>query len=196
MANDSSTGGYLSPLSGTALSDRQFNEALQGFVAGVSGLSLDLVRPRWQNPPLPTPDDTVNWVAMGIHRTSALGMFLDHDPNGGAGVGTSDQTEWSIVEVLISFYGPEADFNSRQFCAGATIGQNWEVLRGKGLLFRDLSDVITAPRSIHTTWFDKKDVTLSVWREIKRTWGIRNVESAHGNTVVDSGNTDNFVVES
>src|SRR4051812_9766277 len=47
--NDSSTGGYLSPVvASSALQDAALDALLQQMVAGITGLPGNMVRPRWQ----------------------------------------------------------------------------------------------------------------------------------------------------
>ena len=65
MPNDSSTGGYLSPVSSRPVEDDAFEDFIGNVVAGITGLARAMVRPRWQPKP-PHPAITINWCAIGI----------------------------------------------------------------------------------------------------------------------------------
>ena len=52
MTNTSATGGFLSPLSTPApLEDQALADFFQQYVAGITGIAGNLVRPRWQAEP-------------------------------------------------------------------------------------------------------------------------------------------------
>src|SRR6185437_11129663 len=86
----SASGGYLAPSSALPLEDGAFDAVLQGFVVGVTALAGNLVRPRWQPIPPPTPDPTVNWCAIGVVvEDPAEGKgFITHDGSDNGGLGS------------------------------------------------------------------------------------------------------------
>jgi hypothetical protein len=64
---DSTTAGFIGPnVSPTPLQDDAYDDLLHDLIAGITNISPDLIRPRWQPEPPPRPDISVNWVAFGI----------------------------------------------------------------------------------------------------------------------------------
>lgn len=177
MPNTSATGGYLlqgdpKPIEGQAL--RRF---LHGLLVGVSGLPTTLVRPSWQPNPPPIPDIDTDWLAFGISavRPEAGDPYyrqLD------TGEGLTIRHE--AIDVACTFYGPNAVGNAGALRDGMYIGQNRENLYLAGMGLVGFSDTIHAPELINDRFFDRADITMTLRREVRRTYPILHFVAAYG----------------
>lgn len=172
---DSSTGGYVIPDFPPPAEDKDLEIDIQNAVVGITGMPADMVRPRWQpNPPRQPTVDT-NWCAFGIMRIQAdTFTALVHNP---AGDGTSVQQRHETLEVLGSFYGPNAHHYAALLRDGLMIVQNLEALYAVGIMLYDVGQIVTASDLISTQWVRRYDLTIRLRRQTDRTYPIRNVLS-------------------
>lgn len=92
------------------VSGKTLTRFLQALFSCVSGLDGKLFRPRWQQEPPNLPKVNANWAALGItDRRGDVFSATVHSPgkNGGNGFDTVSRTE--ELDVLTSFYGPDAE---------------------------------------------------------------------------------------
>lgn len=78
MSNTSATGGYLVPSpSNPYPGGITFKQFLQTVFVGLSGLSTEFVRGKWQKNPPKQPDVDTNWIAIGleVNKPDANGYF-------------------------------------------------------------------------------------------------------------------------
>lgn len=193
MANDSSTGGALLPVSlTTPAQDLDLDVILQGWVAAVSGLAGSLVRPRWQ-PVVPVvPEINTDWCAIGV-----LGLkpedtpYIVHNP---AGDGSDTLIRHELVEVLASFYGPNAGRFASILRDGLFIGQNRESLRPYGLAVADVGDMRQAPDLLNQQWRRRIDLPINLLRVVSRAYPVLHFLSASGVISLDDGVSVDFSV--
>jgi hypothetical protein len=128
---DSSTGGYLAPTSGP-IEDDALLDLIQGAIVGITGITGQLVRPRWQLEPPDAPDVGTNWCAFGI-------VDRDQDTFGveqwNPEAGNETVIRHETINILASFYGPGCDGLAMQLRDGLILAQNREALGGQGLEF-------------------------------------------------------------
>src|SRR5205823_531921 len=140
--NDSSTGGFVQPYSPPAvpLNDDTFDALMQGMVAGISGLPGDMVRPRWQPVPPKMPEATVDWCAIGVlDQAPEYGPYIQHWP--GEPGNQYDRTKQGFdeylnvvkMEIMATFYGPNASAYANIFRDGLSVGQNRDTLFANGM---------------------------------------------------------------
>lgn len=196
---DSSTGGYLAPTGPAPVSDLALDILIQGFVAGVTGLPGDLVRPRWQDGSLEdgaatprVPNQGITWCAVGVMLTSSDDTpALIHD---GAGDGSTLLRRFDSLEVLASFYGPNGDAYARLTRDAFYVGQNREAMYAKGLTFISSDPIRRLPEITATNTRRRSDLAFRLVQRVERTYPIRNVQQGVGTITADGSSNDGPVV--
>lgn len=183
--NTSATGGYL--LS-TSLSpeDDDLVDLFQGLVVGLTGLDPTLVRPRWQPQPPTQPAVTTNWCAIGVTKFEAIDypqMVLDPATN----YTTVDMGRLERIDLIASFYGPNATSTAGSFRDGLYVAQNLYVLSQQGIKMRSADDMVYVPELINSQWIPRSDLHCSFMRMLGRVYPIEQILSA---SVQVTANTD------
>jgi hypothetical protein len=176
--NDSSTGGGLLPASPEPLDDAALDAALQQTIVATTGLPGALVRPRWQPSLPPQPPAGTDWAAIGVMRRSITGnAYLLHD---GTGQGTDTTQVHEDLEVMASFYGSNRGLNAARLRDGLFVAQNREALFAAGLAFIASGEITAAPELFNQQWIGRVDLTLSLRRQLDRTYAVLNLLGASG----------------
>lgn len=180
---DSSTGGPLLPLPAPApqpLEDAALDAFLQALVAGITGLPGPMVRPRWQ--PEPPDYPTGNWCAVGVsdmgHEAGYAAVIHDGAANGGKG--QDDLQEHETMDVLCSFYGPNARTYARLLRSGLMIGQNREPLFLARMGLVQVSDLRAVPSLRKQQWRYRMDVNVLIRRAINLDYAVLNLLASTG----------------
>lgn len=186
MANDSSTGGFLSPVAGTApLEGQALNRFLQQFVVGITGLPGNMVRPRWQPEPPDIPAFGTDWASIGVTGREADTFASEiHNP---AGNGSDTVYRQELLEVLVTFYGPNADQYASYLREGVSVAQNREVLQQNAFGLVSVGDLVTVPELIKNRWIYRVDLPITFRRAIEYIYPVLNLESAEFDLNTDSG---------
>jgi len=176
---DSSTGGYLQPaVTSPPLEDDALTAIFQQMIVGITALPGNMVRPRWQPNPPKQPEPTVNWCALGIAvQTLDDGPAIIHN---GAGNGSDTYIRHEQIDVLASFYGPNAMQNAQLLSDGLAIPQNLEQLKAQDMNSVDTGQIRAAPDLINEQWVRRYDLELTFRRKITRTFPILNILTAQG----------------
>lgn len=190
MSNTSATGGVLSPtgipapLEGDALTD-----FIQSWIVGITGLTAQNIRPRWQPEPANIPATGTNWAAIGIRtvRSDTYAAEL-HDPTLS---GSSQLRRHEELEIFCSFYGPNADSYAKMLRDGCQIAQNRETLTLNNMGLISTGDLITAPEMIKEKWLMRIDLSLFIRHQVVRNYAVLNLLSANGQIITDVV-TENF----
>lgn len=192
MTNTSATGGYLAP--DIPPLDRAAIEALlRSAVAGITGLSGKLVRPRWRRQPAPVPHAATDWCSVGILSTGLAGTPATvHNPAGG---GSDVQVLWRRLRVQCSFYGPGAFDLAARLAAGLDVAQNRAALRAAGIAFSSIGDPIAAPELAGSDWVNRVDVDLFFDAEERRIFPVRNLEGGRLAILTDTGKTREITIK-
>jgi hypothetical protein len=184
MANDSSTGGYLTPATSPApLEGQALNRFLQQVWVGITGLDGTLIRPRWQPEPPAIPAFGTDWMAFGITRrkgdtfTSTI-----HDPTGN---GNDSVYRQEVLDILCTFYGPDADNYASLLREGLFVSQNREVLQLNNFGLVEVGEAIAVPELIKERWTYRVDMKVTLRRSILRTYPVLNILSAEGTVDTD-----------
>lgn len=182
MPNTSATGGYLLPLNSPApLQDDALDAFLQGIVVGVTGLVGSKVKPRWQPEPPNLEAYGQDWCAIGVVDVDPdTNVVIKHDPTGNAGTGSDLLQRQEQLDVLASFYGPNANQNCGVFRDGIQIPQNREQLLLNGFGLVETTRPIQAPVLIKMRWMRRIDTHLIVRRQVNRVYQVLNLLSANG----------------
>lgn len=184
MANDSSTGGYLTPATSPApLEGQALNRFLQQVWVGITGLDGTLIRPRWQAEPPAIPPFGTDWMAFGITRrkgdtfTSTI-----HDPTGN---GNDSVYRQEMLDILCTFYGPDADNYASLLREGLFVAQNREVLQLNNFGLVEVGEAVAVPEIIKDRWTYRVDMRVTLRRSILRTYPVLNILSAEGTVDTD-----------
>ena len=196
MSNDSSTGGILAPAASPApLEDAALDAFLQGLVVGLTGLAGAVVFPRWQPEPPNLPAFATNWAAIGvIEARPDTYAYMLHDPTGGTGDGSDDMQRHEELEILCSFYGPNAGGNAAQFRDGFMVEQNNDSLTAAGFGFKETRAPVRAPELTKNRWLNRIDVPLVLKRIVLRSYPVLNVESGVVSITAQNSAGSNIVV--
>jgi hypothetical protein len=187
QAPDSSVAGYLQPIPSPTPpisppspgNGDDFENYLQQFVAGISGLDGTLVRPRWQPEPPNIPSFDTTWVAVGITRRQPIGPYAAVIHNG-AGNGQDLMQRHEDIVLEASFYGPNADQYASNLHSGLMIWQNKASLRLAGLAFTEITESIRVPELIKQQWVDRVDKIIYLRRIIQNVYPVLNILSVGG----------------
>lgn len=183
MPNDSSTGGYLTPAASPApIEGQALNRFLQQVFVGITGLSGTLVRPRWQAEPPAIPAFGTDWMAFGIMRRKpdAFASTIE-DPTGN---GSNSVYRQEILEILCTFYGPDADSYASILREGLFVAQNREVLILNNFGLVEVGEAVPVPELVKERWTYRTDMYVRLRRSIEYTYPVLNILSAEGS--VDS----------
>lgn len=201
MTTDSSTGGYLLPVSGGAnpspapLDDEALENFLHDFISGITGISAANVRPRWQPvPPNALPQNT-DWCAFGILERPGDNLAVaGHIPAAGGNPGYDVVRRHEVLSILCSFYGPNADKNTSLFREGLAVGQNREVLQLNNMGLQSVGNPLTVPALVNEIWQRRVDLNVKIKRLIVLYYPVLDLASAGGSVITDqSPLTRNFL---
>lgn len=196
MANTSATGGYLVPdPSSLPGDDIALAKAIQGFVAGVTGLPGTHVVQRWQAKGPPQFDLNVNWCGVGVGNSTPEGpaSLRKTSPDDGQ---VLISTRYYILGVVASFYGPQAGAYADILENGMQIAQNREeLIYTNGLNFVDFGQRIHIPDRPNNLWRNRYDITFRLRRRVEYTYPIRRFKTVQGTFNTDVGLTKPFQVD-
>ena len=106
MANTSATGGYLVPEQG--MTRHELEELLRTVCSGCTGIKRINVRTKWKAEPDNIPKKAETWLSFAImSRESPKAQVLHLETLDGEG--SSRVMTHETIEVLTSFFGPDAE---------------------------------------------------------------------------------------
>lgn len=185
--NNSATGGYIQPTLVIDKNDQVLDTFLQGVVSGITGISGDLVRPRWQTEPPTIPAFGVDWAAIGEQRRTS-DAFAQDFASGSAIPGVNDSKYRNEqLEILCSFYGPNARSNAVKFSIGLQVAQNREQLQLNGFALIGVEDMVSVPEQIQNKWLFRSDVMFRVRRAQEYTYSILDLLASEIEVKDDTG---------
>jgi len=186
--------GYVSPsLTNGELNDLLLRRLLNLLVSGiVTEIKPENVRPRWQPDPANQPGFDIDWAAIGVLRKTRDAMTAEIHISD-----TQSQVYRSqILEILASFYGPNAEANSEVFAMGLGLAQNREqiFLNGFGLI--DVNESVNVPFLVKgTRWLSGWDVGFRMRRQQIYTFDVPSLAKAVGTITTDYGEQVPFAVQ-
>ncbi|WP_025138084.1 hypothetical protein [Achromobacter sp. DH1f] len=187
MANSSATGGYLAPaVVSPPLTDLDLDLVFQAYVKGITGLPGALVRPRWQPTVPKDPEIGVDWCAVGVTPRTRSQDYpaIQHDPSGD---GHDRLTRHQELEVLVTFYGPNAMRYADLLRDGSYMPQNGEQISVQGISFVEAGDAIAAPELVNQRWLKRYDLPMRFRRVIRRDYSVLNLLGAEATIQSDTG---------
>jgi hypothetical protein len=184
VANTSASGGYLTPAALTPLpGGLTLQQFIQSLIVGVTGYAGALVRPKWQENPPKQPSIDTNWIAFGIELGKPdTNAFVETPLTGDTYLRRQQDLDVSCV-----FYGPLAQESAFAFLDGLQITQNLEALRIANMGYRGFDGPVSAADLVHERWVPVWTLTLTLTRQIDRTYPILSFVAALGSmhTVVN-----------
>lgn len=178
-------GAYIQPSSTSGLTAATLNDFLHDFVAGLSGLNVALVFPRWQAEPPNIPQNGTAWAAVGV-----VGKTKDNYPFVGENVtdyNTDPVTQdyelqaQEELECLVSFYDlgtdGQADTLADLFCDNIKVPQNLELARTAGFAFVECSGTTNVPILLKQRWNNRVDVKFNIRQQVTRVYPVLGIES-------------------
>jgi hypothetical protein len=179
--NDSSTGGYVVPISETPpLDGNALYAPILAMVVALTGISSSLVVQAYQDEPPNIPKQTNLWAAVAIHeRRSPAFPNIIHNP---AGEGTDTVDRQQEFDVLVSFFGlgnnSGTDAAAELLKDCLAIAQNRDTLYvTAGLKVAYVGAVRPAPVLLKERWNYRVDLPIVVRRADGITFPILNLES-------------------
>lgn len=187
---------YILPLPPPPTDGATLQDALQGWVAGVTGLPGAQVRPRWQQEPPGIPPAATVWVAVGVQGRSADTFpYIEHEP---AGVGSGQLQRNEVLDFLTSWYDTgidgQADTYMTLFRDGVAIPQNLEGIAASGIMMRGIGDAVAVPSLFKQRWLYRVDLPMQLVRQIDRNYAILSVDSAGVVLVTDAPTNQTRVI--
>ena len=132
MANTSATGGYLVPEQG--MTRHELEELLRTVFSGCTGIKRINVRTKWKAEPDNIPKKAETWLSFAImSRESPKAQVLHLETLDGEG--SSRVMTHETIEVLTSFFGPDAEDMAVRLKAALQVSQNREALFREGVAF-------------------------------------------------------------
>lgn len=197
MANTSATGGYLRR---TASNPTELRDFIHDWLAGLTGLANELVRPAWQINPPTLPSNSTDWVAFAIlNKQTEKGFPFQKQILEGLKVEISSE---ETLEILVSFYGPSAFVNVDAFRDALFVTQNSEPLLLRGLGLQNVGAINHVPELVNDLWYDRWDVIIYINREVLQSFtssafpafDILSIEKVEGELITENL-TVNFEIE-
>lgn len=184
MANDSTSAGFLVPVTNEPQNDDALDDALHATIVGVVGrIEPELVRPRWQPNPPNRPMNSTNWIAFGVVRTEPDVFAWEGHEVANTGAGAADTTvveRDELLYVLVSFFGPQAAANDARLRAGLDLAQNRYMLRPLNVGFVEYQAPVKVPSLLKETWVPRVDATLVLRRRSVHRYQVRSLAHATG----------------
>jgi hypothetical protein len=142
----------------------------------------NLVRPRWQPNPPPTPDVSVDWAACGITRvTASFEPSSQHYGDATGGLAGYDRVRrQEQVTYRVSCYGPNAGDNCSMLRDGLYVEQNRQFWKLNAVGLVEAQTIDHVPDLFRQQWRDRYDLEIIVNREVRRIYLIRDLVRAKG----------------
>lgn len=174
MSNDTTKAGWLNPTSDPPDYDEALEQKLNQWICGLSGLSAEMVHPRWIPTQAAQPPQSTNWCTFGV-------LGISDDTNPAFQNQSSDSAEmWKHeqIECMASFYGPNGQSIGFQFRDGLMVSQNNAQLNTFNLSLGHYTNLIPVPELIDNQWVRRYDMTIYLRRKLVRTYGIKSLLSS------------------
>jgi hypothetical protein len=171
MATNSTVAGYLTPSSLPA-EDDALDDVVHEAIVGITGITGDLVRPRWQPEPPTQPAFTVDWVAFGLNRSEEDTFTYDN----------TDGTTYTVqrdemLYFLVSAYGPNAGRTRKMLSDGLAVSQNRDALLAAGLALVEMQEMTKVPALFKEKWVTRVDSTVVFRRRTTTVYTVATITS-------------------
>jgi hypothetical protein len=189
MVNDSSQAGYLRPQAFGGVEDITLHSFLQSLVAGITGMDGKFVFQRWQPEPPNWPAFGKDWAAVGeasrVRDTFANVVYRDE---------LAIVYRNSIISVLCSFYGPNAQANCEILAMGFFVAQNREQMTLQGFGYVDQEDSIATADYRGTRWIPRIDLPFRLRRAQAYSYSVLDLKGARVAVNPSEGSSGSILV--
>jgi hypothetical protein len=172
--------------------DLALDEIFAALIVGVTGMSGLFVRPRWQSAVPQQPEPSVDWCAIGV-LNSIPDTYAYETHVSGPGI-TDPCADILIrhetLEVLASFYGPNARANAGLLRDGLQVHQNLEAIEAVDIVLTETEAIRSAPDFINQQWVRRVDMPMRFRRKITRLYAVQNIITATVELQDDSGDVN------
>lgn len=177
MSNTSATGGPLTPTPAPApLEGAALQNFLHDWFMGITALPGNMIRPRWQPEPANMPTNADNWLAFGIVRRESDTFASEQHVASGSGYNELRRHE--VLNIALSFYGPDADNFAHLLREGMQVAQNREVLTLNSMGLVESGEVVAVPELVKNKWYYRVDMTVRIRRQIVRRYAVESLQSS------------------
>lgn len=157
MENTSATGGFLKVSPG--LSNEVIHDILHDLVCGLTGLTPQMVRPRFQAKAPSQPSISENWCAFDVLDDDAPNSELAQEETLDGEIQVRLLTH-TTAAVLFTFYGPNAKDMAAQLRAGLQLAQNRAYLRNYNMAFLNAGPIRTLGEPVKGIWVKRADLQI------------------------------------
>ncbi len=160
------------------MEDDDLEDFFQALFVGITGLAGDRFFPRWQPEPPNLPGVEVDWAAFGITVTDPDTFAVElHDPTG---LGSSEVQQHEVVDILTSFYGPQANRYAGLLRMGFQVAQNREILQLNAMAFVQSGNPVSVPSLVKDKWKKRVDLPIKIRRQVRRVYAVESLLSSQG----------------
>lgn len=191
-SNDSSTGGYLLPVGDPApgTDDLDLDLIFQASVAGITGLPGAMVRPSFQEDPPTRPPAKTDWCAVSVSLSTPDANVYEKESADGK---SQLQVRHETLEVMTSFYGPNAITYARRLRAGLANAQNREPLTALSIGFVETHEIRRVPELVNNKWIQRRDMQITFRRKVTETYAVLDFPVAGVHTFDDTYGVDHVI---
>ena len=179
----SATGGYLTPASNPT-SDAALARVMHGLIAGVTGLTASVIRPKWQGNMPVIPVAGVNWCGFSIGNFQAGQAYQVQADNLPDTICQFEQEE--SFDLDCSFYGADCQRYAAMLRDGVQIAQNREAMYLLSIAIVGGTQIVRAPELINDVWHDRCDITIGMARKTTVNYSVLHFLAADGTITTDS----------
>lgn len=133
-------------------------------IVALTGLSENLVRPRFQPDPPKAPKPEITWCAVGIKQRSAPPVSVVRRIRQADGSEISRVETHETLEVLASFYGPLADELAIALREGLQVEANRYPLRDANIVYVQCGVLTHVPEFVNMRFLYRVDLPLTFRR--------------------------------
>jgi len=206
------TSPFLAPDTTNNLNDEQLRNFLQQLIAGLTGIDGKYVRPRWQKNVGNAPTVDSDWISFGIlNFKNDVFAYEGHVPDriiqsqtynsqgyneGGFGGEVIEQAAYNFVhrmqeiEIMVTFYGPNAASLSDRFTLGLQLSTNREPLSKAGMALIECLDPVSVPTLLNELWQYAVDVRLRLRRQQVFKYAVPSIKATEIDLYFDDTNTE------
>jgi len=155
--------------------DLALDVVFQGVVAGITGLPGSLVRPSFQVVPPVQPGVEVDWCAVHAAVCAPDDNVYEQENETGDGL---IQISHEQLEVLTSFYGPNALTYARRLRRGLAVAQNRFALTALCIAFVGTHAIRRVPEQVNKQWIERQDMPITFRRKVVEVYGVMSLQIA------------------